>query len=39
MKKWHASTKEVKKTYGHMTKGIEKEASQKFSELMKSFNI
>lgn len=35
----HASTKEVELTYGHMTKGIEKEASQKFSELMKGFNI
>lgn len=31
----HSTTKEVDKTYGHMTKGLEKKASHQFNELMK----
>lgn len=31
----HSTTEEVEKTYGHMTKGLEKKASHQFNELMK----
>lgn len=35
----HTTTEQVERTYGHLTKGLEKKASHQFSELIRDLHI